>query len=151
VLIVAIIVLALFVGLGTADYTFAKEKAKKDPIRFKVLETYKTDLLGIEKAQLIKFEMYPGTEIKGFKCPSSKILWVTDGAFAYKYGDKTVERKKENSWFQDMETVLDVSNKGKDTSLPAKKGDVLISDISEPHGIKADSDMRVLVTIAPPI
>lgn len=40
---------------------------------------------------------------------------------------------------------------GKDTTLPAKKGDVLISDISEPHGIKANSDMRVLVTIAPPI
>ena len=30
-------------------------------------------------------------------------------------------------------------------------GDVLVCDISEPHGIKADSDMRVLVTIAPPI
>ena len=40
---------------------------------------------------------------------------------------------------------------GEDTVLPAKKGDVLISDISEPHGIRAKSDMRVLVTIAPPI
>ena len=40
---------------------------------------------------------------------------------------------------------------GKDAVLPAKKGDVLISEISEPHGIKANSDMRVLVTIAPPI
>ena len=40
---------------------------------------------------------------------------------------------------------------GKGVMLPAKKGDVLISDISEPHGIKANSDMRVLVTIAPPI
>lgn len=28
---------------------------------------------------------------------------------------------------------------------------VLIFDISEPHGIRADTDMRVLVTIAPPI
>jgi hypothetical protein len=27
----------------------------------------------------------------------------------------------------------------------------LISDISEPHGIRATTDMRVLVTIAPPI
>jgi quercetin dioxygenase-like cupin family protein len=33
----------------------------------------------------------------------------------------------------------------------AKKGDVLISDISEPHGIRAKTDLRVLVTIAPPI
>lgn len=40
---------------------------------------------------------------------------------------------------------------GKDASLPAKPGDVLISDISEPHGVRAKSHMRVLVTIAPPI
>ena len=41
---------------------------------------------------------------------------------------------------------------GKDgVTLPAKAGDVLVSDISEPHGIKAETDMRVIVTIAPPI
>ncbi len=41
---------------------------------------------------------------------------------------------------------------GKENSkIPANPGDVLISDISEPHGIRAISDMRVLVTIAPPI
>ena len=38
-----------------------------------------------------------------------------------------------------------------DEKIPANPGDVLISDISEPHGIRAISDMRVLVTIAPPI
>lgn len=38
-----------------------------------------------------------------------------------------------------------------DGTLPARAGDVLISDISEPHGIRARTDMRVLVTIAPPI
>jgi quercetin dioxygenase-like cupin family protein len=36
-------------------------------------------------------------------------------------------------------------------TLEANPGDVLIADISEPHGIRALSDMRVLVTIAPPI
>ncbi|MCF8026350.1 MAG: cupin domain-containing protein [Desulfobacteraceae bacterium] len=36
-------------------------------------------------------------------------------------------------------------------AIPAAAGDVLIADISEPHGIRADTDMRVLVTIAPPI
>ena len=36
-------------------------------------------------------------------------------------------------------------------SLPAKAGDVLISDISEPHGLKAKTNLRLLVTIAPPI
>jgi quercetin dioxygenase-like cupin family protein len=41
---------------------------------------------------------------------------------------------------------------GKDgQTLPADTGDVLISDISEPHGVRATSDMRVLVTIAPPL
>lgn len=41
---------------------------------------------------------------------------------------------------------------GKDnTSFPANPGDVLISDIREPHGIRAKTNMRVLVTIAPPI
>lgn len=35
--------------------------------------------------------------------------------------------------------------------LPAKPGNVLISDISEPHGVRAKTDMRVLVVIAPPI
>jgi quercetin dioxygenase-like cupin family protein len=36
-------------------------------------------------------------------------------------------------------------------SMPAKTGDVLIADIAEPHGVKARTDMRIVVTIAPPI
>ena len=41
---------------------------------------------------------------------------------------------------------------GKDgTALPAGPGDVLVSEIAEPHGLRASTDMRVLVTIAPPI
>ena len=40
---------------------------------------------------------------------------------------------------------------GQDSAMPAHSGDVLISDISEPHGVRAKTDMRVLVTIAPPI
>lgn len=38
-----------------------------------------------------------------------------------------------------------------DETLPAEVGDILISEIAEPHGLKAETDMRVLVTIAPPI
>jgi quercetin dioxygenase-like cupin family protein len=34
---------------------------------------------------------------------------------------------------------------------PAKAGSVLISDISEPHGLKAKTDLRLLVMITPPI
>ncbi len=35
--------------------------------------------------------------------------------------------------------------------IPAKQGDILISQIREPHGVKAKTQMRILVTIAPPI
>ena len=35
--------------------------------------------------------------------------------------------------------------------IPAKKGDILVSAIREPHGVRAVSDMRLVVTIAPPI
>ncbi len=38
-----------------------------------------------------------------------------------------------------------------ESELPADKGDILISKIREPHGVKAKSKMRILVTIAPPI
>ena len=36
-------------------------------------------------------------------------------------------------------------------TMPAHTGDVLVSEIAEPHGVRATTDMRVLVTIAPPI
>jgi quercetin dioxygenase-like cupin family protein len=38
-----------------------------------------------------------------------------------------------------------------DVTFPAKTGDMLVSDIREPHGVRADTDMRIVVTIAPPI
>jgi quercetin dioxygenase-like cupin family protein len=36
-------------------------------------------------------------------------------------------------------------------NVPAGAGDVLVSEISEPHGLRAKTDLRLLVTIAPPI
>jgi hypothetical protein len=38
-----------------------------------------------------------------------------------------------------------------DTKIPAGEGDILISEIREPHGVLADTKMRIIVTIAPPI
>jgi len=38
-----------------------------------------------------------------------------------------------------------------DVTIPAEKGDILISEIREPHGVKAETNMRIVVTIAPPI
>ena len=37
------------------------------------------------------------------------------------------------------------------TERAAKTGDILISQIREPHVVRAESKMRILVTIAPPI
>lgn len=36
-------------------------------------------------------------------------------------------------------------------AIQARAGDVCISEIAEPHGLRAKSDLRLLVTIAPPI
>lgn len=38
-----------------------------------------------------------------------------------------------------------------DAEIPARKGDILISEIREPHGVRATTKMRIVVTIAPPI
>ena len=38
-----------------------------------------------------------------------------------------------------------------DTEITAKEGDILVSQIREPHGVRAETDMRILVTIVPPI
>lgn len=38
-----------------------------------------------------------------------------------------------------------------DVEIKAKSGDILISEIREPHGVRAATNMRILVTIAPPI
>jgi quercetin dioxygenase-like cupin family protein len=40
---------------------------------------------------------------------------------------------------------------GEAEPVPGKKGDVLVCDIAEPHGLRAKTDLRLLVTIAPPI
>lgn len=38
-----------------------------------------------------------------------------------------------------------------DAVIPAPRGAVLVAPISTPHGVRAVTDMKVLVTIAPPI
>jgi quercetin dioxygenase-like cupin family protein len=38
-----------------------------------------------------------------------------------------------------------------ETCFLVKAGDVIVSDIAEPHGLRAKTDLRLLVTIAPPI
>jgi quercetin dioxygenase-like cupin family protein len=38
-----------------------------------------------------------------------------------------------------------------DMKMQAREGDILRSQIREPHGVRAATKMRILVTIAPPI
>lgn len=38
-----------------------------------------------------------------------------------------------------------------DAEIPVNSGDLLVSQISEPHGVRAKTKMRILVTITPPI
>ena len=38
-----------------------------------------------------------------------------------------------------------------DQAIPAVTGDILVSEINEPHGVRAKTDMRIVVTIAPPL
>jgi quercetin dioxygenase-like cupin family protein len=40
---------------------------------------------------------------------------------------------------------------GGEKDVPANKGSLLVSQVSNPHGIKAKTRMKVLVGIAPPI
>jgi quercetin dioxygenase-like cupin family protein len=40
---------------------------------------------------------------------------------------------------------------GGEKDIPAKRGSLLVSPVSEPHGIRAKTRMKVLVGIAPPI
>ena len=40
---------------------------------------------------------------------------------------------------------------GDGLEMEANQGDILISEIREPHGVRAETNMRILVTIAPPI
>lgn len=56
-------------------------------------------------------------------------------------GDLSIQVLEGKGWF------LGENN----TKISAGAGDILISQIREPHGVMADTKMRILVTIAPPI
>jgi len=113
------VVFLFVVSLGGVfgGQTFAAEKKKKDAVRFTVINTFKPDLVGIEKAQLIQFEMDPGAEVKDFKLVSSEILWVIKGVFTYKYGEKVVKRKAGESWLHQDGILLDVNNRSKGVAI----------------------------------
>ncbi len=79
--------------------------------------------------------------------PYFKIL-----TFSFKAGQKLPIHSHD---IEGQVSILVLEGEGKflkeDGEIEAKPGDILICDISVPHGVEAISDMRVLVTIAPPI
>ncbi len=114
--IVAVTMFALSVGASFGDYSFGAEETKKEPVRITVIKAFKPDLPGIEKAQLIQFEMDPGAEVKNFTL-GSELCWAIEGVFTYKLGGELVERSKGAIWYGEAGTVIDVYNRGKDVAV----------------------------------
>lgn len=115
--IAVLTITALFVLAGVpGPASRAAGEPKKSPVRFRVLKSFETDLPGVEKAQLIHFEMDPGAKVKNFQVVS-EVLWVTAGTFTYGYGGKTVVRKKGARWFHKAGTVIDVENRGRGVAV----------------------------------
>ncbi len=116
--IFVVIMFALSMGCSVKNQPKAE---KRNPVRLKVLNTFKPDFGEIKEARLIQFEMDPGAEVKDFKLPCSEILWGTEGTFIYNYkyehGEEMLERKKGQSWFTSEGTLFDVYNKGNATAI----------------------------------
>lgn len=97
-------------------------------------------------------------EVGPFKDTGYGMLWVHDSAnfriinFNFKAGQTLPVHA------HDMDGELSIvvlEGEGEflgadNAASPAKAGDVLVCPISTPHGIRSITDMRVLVTIAPP-
>jgi len=56
-------------------------------------------------------------------------------------GELSIQVIEGNGWFLGKN----------DTKIPAETGDILVSEIRDPHGVMAETKMRIIVTIAPPI
>lgn len=93
-----------------------------------------------------------------FKDTGYGMLWVHDSANfrVVNFNFKAGQTLPVHSHDVDGElTIVVLDGEGEflgegGATLPAKAGDVLVSPIAVPHGIHAVTDMRVLVTIAPP-
>ena len=93
-----------------------------------------------------------------FKDTGYGMLWVHDSPFfrVVNFNFKAGQTLPVHSHDVDGElSIVVLSGEGEflgadDATIPAKTGDVLVCPISTPHGIRSITDMRVLVTIAPP-
>ena len=105
----------------------------------------------MKKIQLYKESDFSDLSMKRFLVHDSPYFKILN--FNFKSGQELPVHSHE---IEGQVSIVILEGKGEflgkeGARLPAQAGDVLISDISEPHGVRATSDMRVLVTIAPPI
>jgi quercetin dioxygenase-like cupin family protein len=98
-------------------------------------------------------------EISGFSSEAFKRVLVHDSPyfkilnFNFQAGQELPIHSHD---IEGQVSILILGGKGEflakdNATLPAQPGDVLVCDISEPHGVRATTDLRILVTIAPPI
>lgn len=104
----------------------------------------------LKKIEVFKENDFSETSMKNFLVHESPYMKVIN--FNFKAGQELPIHSHEIEGQLSI-AVLEGTGKflGDGKELDANPGDVLISDIAEPHGIRAVSDLRVLVTIAPPI
>ena len=105
----------------------------------------------LKKIELFKENEFDEKNFKTFLVHESPYMKVIN--FNFKAGQELPIHSHD---IEGQLTIAVIEGKGhflgaQDAVMAAATGDVLISDINEPHGIRAVTDMRVLVTIAPPI
>ncbi len=105
----------------------------------------------LKKVEVFKENSFDDRTMKNFLVHESPYMKVIN--FNFKAGQELPIHSHE---IEGQLTIAVLEGQGQflgegGKELDANPGDVLVSDISEPHGIRAVSDLRVLVTIAPPI
>ena len=105
----------------------------------------------LKKIEVFKENQFSDKGVKNFTVHDSPYFKVIN--FNFKAGQELPIHSHD---IDGQLSIVVLEGEGKflgknEATLPAAPGDVLISDINEPHGVRAITDMRVLVTIAPPI
>jgi quercetin dioxygenase-like cupin family protein len=105
----------------------------------------------LKKIEVFKENQFDEKSLKTFLVHESPYMKVIN--FNFKAGQELPIHSHD---IEGQLTIAVLEGKGQflgaeDAVMEAATGDLLISDISEPHGLRAVTDMRVLVTIAPPI
>jgi quercetin dioxygenase-like cupin family protein len=103
----------------------------------------------------MKKTIFPKRRLKNFWCTTHLILKSSIKIlnFNFKPGQ---ELPVHNHDIEGQLSLVILEGEGEflgegDATMPAKPGDVVISEIAEPHGLRAKTNLRLLVTIAPPI